>query len=147
MLFGINRMRGYKKALEDKNMPIDETLISRCDFTVEDAKKAVLGLLQRSNRPDAFFAINDDLAIGAIAAAKELGFKIPEEVAVVGFSNSRRSRYMEPWVSTMDQNPKQVGREAARLLFDQLEGKPNSKEIKEVVVHADLVIRTSSDKS
>ncbi|WP_421920447.1 LacI family DNA-binding transcriptional regulator [Marinifilum sp.] len=146
MLFGRNRMRGYKMALEEKGLPIDETLISRCDFTVEDAKKAVLELLKRSNRPDAFFAINDDLAIGAIAAAKELGLKIPEEVAVVGFSNSRRSRYMEPSVSTMDQNPKQVGREAAKLLFDQLENKPDSKAIKEVVVQADLVVRTSSDR-
>ena len=146
MLFGRNRMRGYKKALEAHNMPIDETLISRCDFTVEDAKKAAKELLSRSNRPDAFFAINDDLAIGAIAAAKELGLKVPEELAVVGFSNSRRSRYMEPSVSTMDQNPKQVGREAAKLLFDQLENKPDGKTVKEVVVHADLLVRTSSDK-
>lgn len=146
MLFGINRMRGYKLALEEKNMPIDETLISRCDFTVEDAKKAAMGLLSRSNRPDAFFAINDDLAIGAIAAAKELGLKIPEEVAVVGFSNSRRSRYMEPSVSTMDQNPKLVGREAAILLFEQMENKPDAKKVKEAVVHADLIVRTSSDR-
>ncbi|MCT4602190.1 MAG: LacI family transcriptional regulator [Marinifilum sp.] len=146
MLFGRNRMRGYKKALKEKGMPIDETLISRCDFTVEDAKNASLELLSRSNRPDAFFAINDELAIGAIAATKELGLKIPEEVAVVGFSNSRRSRYMEPSMSTMDQNPKQVGREAAKLLFDQLEDKPGAKDVKEVVVHADLLVRTSSEK-
>ncbi|MDQ2178135.1 LacI family DNA-binding transcriptional regulator [Marinifilum sp. D714] len=146
MLFGRNRMRGYKKALEDKDMAIDETLISRCDFTVEDAKNASLELLKRSNRPDAFFAINDELAIGAMTAAKELGLKIPEEVAVVGFSNSRRSRYMEPSMSTMDQNPKQVGREAAKLLFDQMEDKPGAKDVKEVVVHADLLVRTSSER-
>jgi len=146
MLFGRNRMRGYKKALLDHSFDVDETLISRCDFTVEDAKKVAMELLKRANRPDAFFAINDDLAIGALAAAKELGIKIPQEVAVVGFSNSRRSRYMEPSVSTMDQNPKQVGREAAKLLFDQMENKPNAKDVKEVVVVADLIVRTSSDR-
>jgi LacI family transcriptional regulator len=146
MLFGRNRMRGYKKALKEKGFELDETLISRCDFTVEDAKKAALELLSRANRPDAFFAINDELAIGAIAAAKEMGLKIPSELAVVGFSNSRRSRYMEPAISTMDQNPKQVGREAAKLLFEQLDNKPESKEVKEVVVHADLLVRTSSEK-
>ncbi|MUP37280.1 LacI family DNA-binding transcriptional regulator [Labilibaculum euxinus] len=146
MLFGTNRLRGYKKALEDKNIPLDETLISRCDFTVEDAKSLALDLLSRVNRPDAIFAINDDMAIGAIAAAKELGLKIPNDLAVVGFSNSRRSRYMEPSVSTMDQNPKEVGREAARLLFEQMEKTPDAKAIKEVVVHADLIVRTSSDK-
>jgi len=79
-------------------------------------------------------------------AAKELGFKIPEEVAVVGFSNSRRSRYMEPSISTMDQNPKEVGREAANLLFEQMEDKPDSDKVKEAVVHADLIIRASSEK-
>ncbi|MGQ1910302.1 LacI family DNA-binding transcriptional regulator [Marinifilum sp. RC60d5] len=146
MLFGRNRLRGYKKALADNNINLDETLISRCDFTVEDAKKLCLDLFGRTNRPDAVFAINDDMAIGAIAAAKELGLKIPEEVAVVGFSNSRRSRYMEPSVSTMDQNPKEVGREAAKLLFSQMEKTPEAKEVKEVVVHADLIVRTSSDK-
>lgn len=146
MLFGTNRLRGYKKALKDHNIPLDETLISRCDFTYEDAKSLALDLLGRSNRPDAIFAINDDMAIGAIAAAKELGLRIPKDLAVVGFSNSRRSRYMEPSVSTMDQNPKEVGREAARLLFEQMEKTPEAKAIKEVVVHADLIVRTSSDK-
>ena len=146
MLFGRNRFRGYKKALADRNIHLDETLISRCDFTLEGAKKLVLDLLGRVNRPDAIFAINDDMAIGAIAAAKELGLKIPKDVAVVGFSNSRRSRYMEPSVSTMDQNPKEIGREAARLLFSQMEKTPDAKKIREVVVHADLIVRTSSDK-
>ncbi|MGZ2370766.1 LacI family DNA-binding transcriptional regulator [Ancylomarina sp. YFZ004] len=146
MLYGRNRMRGYKKALAAKNISLDETLISRCEFTVDSAKKATMELLARSNRPDAFFAINDELAIGAIMAAKELGFKIPEEVAIVGFSNSRRSRYMEPSISTMDQNPKQVGREAANLLFEQMEDKPDSDKVKEAVVHADLIIRASSEK-
>ncbi|MFA9371934.1 MAG: LacI family DNA-binding transcriptional regulator [Labilibaculum antarcticum] len=146
MLFGTNRLRGYKKALQDNNIPLDETLISRCDFTYEDAKNLALDLLGRSNRPDAIFAINDDMAIGAIAAAKELGLNVPNDLAVVGFSNSRRSRYMEPSVSTMDQNPIAVGREAATLLFEQMEKTPEAKDIKEVVVHADLIIRTSSDK-
>ena len=146
MLYGKNRMRGYKRALEDKGIPFDETLISRCEFKVDSAKQATTELLSRINRPDAFFAINDELAIGAIMATKELGLKIPEEVAVVGFSNSRRSRYMEPSISTMDQNPKQVGREAATLLFEQMEDKPDSDKIKEAVVHADLIIRASSDK-
>ncbi|BAX80797.1 LacI family DNA-binding transcriptional regulator [Labilibaculum antarcticum] len=146
MLFGTNRLRGYKKALKDNNIPLDETLISRCDFTYEDAKNLALDLLGRSNRPDAIFAINDDMAIGAIAAAKELGLNVPNDLAVVGFSNSRRSRYMEPSVSTMDQNPIAVGREAATLLFEQMEKTPEAKDIKEVVVHADLIVRTSSDK-
>ncbi|MFA8433045.1 MAG: LacI family DNA-binding transcriptional regulator [Marinifilaceae bacterium] len=147
LLIGRNRMRGYKKALEENGLEVDEELITRCDFTVEDARKATKELLDLPTPPDAIFGINDDMAIGAIYAIKDKGLKIPEDVSVVGFSNSRRSRYMEPSLSTMDQNPKEVGREAAQLLFAQLEHKPEGEEVKEVVIHADLIVRTSSDKS
>ncbi len=146
LLYGRNRRRGYEKALKENNITIDETLIAPCDFTVEEAKSVAKDMLQRVNKPDAFFAINDELAIGAIAAVKELGLKIPEDVAIVGFSNSRRSRYMVPSISTVDQNPKQVGIEAAKLLFEQMGNSPDSKVVKEIVVHADLVVRESSNK-
>lgn len=147
LLIGRNRMRGYKKALKDNGIEVDENLITRCDFTVEDARKAANELLKTSEeRPDAIFGINDDMAIGAIYALKDNKLRIPEDVAVVGFSNSRRSRYMEPSLSTMDQNPKEVGREAARALFDQIENRPEGEELKEVVIHADLIVRTSSDR-
>ncbi len=146
LLYGRNRKRGYEKALKEFGLSIDETLVAPCDFTVEEAKQVAMNMLQRVKRPDAFFAINDELAIGAIAAAKELGLKIPEDVAIVGFSNSRRSRYMVPSISTVDQNPKQVGIETAKLLFEQMEDRSEAKVVKEIVVHADLVVRESSKK-
>ncbi len=146
LLYGKNRRRGYEKALKERGVAVDETLVARCDFTVEEAKNVATEMLQRKNRPDAFFAINDELAIGTIAAAKELGLKIPEDVAVVGFSNSRRSRYMVPSISTVDQNPRQVGIEAAKLLFEQMEDTSEAKVVKEIVVHSDLVVRESSNK-
>ncbi|MCT4615181.1 MAG: LacI family transcriptional regulator [Marinifilaceae bacterium] len=145
MLFGKNRMRGYKKAIADSGMPFDKSLLIKSDFTVEAAKEKSLDLLSSGNKPDAIFAINDDLAIGAISAAKELGIKIPEQLAVVGFSNTKRSRYMQPSISTMDQNPKQVGQEAARLLFASIENKSEPHKPKTVVVQSDLIIRESSD--
>ncbi|PID88550.1 MAG: LacI family transcriptional regulator, partial [Bacteroidia bacterium] len=146
LLYGRNRRRGYEKALKEKGVAIDESLVARCDFTVEEAKNVATEMLQRENRPDAFFAINDELAIGTIAAAKELGLKIPDDVAVVGFSNSRRSRYMVPSISTVDQNPRQVGVEAAKLLFEQMKDTSEAKVVKEIVVHSDLMVRESSNK-
>lgn len=146
MLTGRNRMRGYKKALQDNNIKVDETLICRCEFNVESAREASLKLLERINKADAIFGINDDMAIGAIRAAQELNISVPEELTIVGFSNSRRSRYMNPQLSTIDQNPREIGRIAAELLFNQINNAIDAKEPKELIVSADLIIRSSSDK-
>lgn len=146
MLIGRNRFRGYRAALTNHGLPIDNSLIVRCNLTVDNAKQATSELLNLKNPPDAIFGINDDVAIGALYAIKEKGLSIPDDVAVVGFSNSRRSSYMEPALSTLDQNPLKIGILAAKLLFDQIEGKPVA-EGKEIIVPATLIVRASSDKS
>ena len=90
---GKNRMKGYLKAMTLNKLEINTDYIVRCeDFSVKAAKEATQRLLNMKNMPDAIFGINDDMAIGAIEAIKEKGLKIPEEVAVFGFSNSKRSR-------------------------------------------------------
>lgn len=81
--------------MEANHLPAKTELIWHCsDFTVEAGKEATRQLLSRKERPDAIFGITDDLAIGAIEAIKEKGLNIPEDIAVVGFSNTKRSRYM-----------------------------------------------------
>ncbi len=146
MLIGRNRYRGYKAALENHRMEIDSKLIVRCNLTVEDAKEATLKLLQMETPPDAIFGINDEVAIGALFAIKEMGLNIPDDIAVVGFSNSNRSRYIEPTLTTMDQNPEKIGILAAKLLFEQIEGKLGKGETKEIIVPATLIVRTSSNR-
>ena len=96
MLIGRNRFRGYRAALTNHGLPIDNRMIVRCNLTVDDAREAVLKMFDMKNPPDAIFGINDEVAIGALYAVKEKGMKIPEDVAIVGFSNSRRSSYIEP---------------------------------------------------
>jgi LacI family transcriptional regulator len=146
MLIGRNRYRGYKAALENHRMEIDSKLIVRCNLTVEDAKEATLKLLKMEIPPDAIFGINDEVAIGALFAIKEMGLNIPDDIAVVGFSNSNRSRYIEPTLTTMDQNPEKIGILAAKLLFEQIEGKLGHGETKEIIVPATLIVRTSSNR-
>ncbi|MBI9067517.1 MAG: LacI family DNA-binding transcriptional regulator [Salinivirgaceae bacterium] len=146
MLIGRNRFRGYKAALSNYDIPLDEDLIVRCNITVEDAKEEAKKLLNLPNPPDAIFGINDEVAIGALFAIKEKGLSIPGDISVVGFSNSNRSRYMEPSLTTLDQNPVKIGTLAAKLLFEQIDGKLGSGETKEIIVPATLIIRSSSDK-
>ncbi len=147
MLIGRNRMRGYKAALNNNNIEFDPNLVVRCNLTVEDAKTATNRLLEMETPPDAIFGINDEVAIGALFAIKEHGLKIPDDICVVGFSNSNRSRYIEPSLTTMDQNPEKIGTLAAKLLFEQIEGNHGYAETKEIIVPADLIVRASSNRT
>ena len=144
---GKNRLKGYKKAMTDSGLEIYPDLIVRCDdFSVPAAKEAVLKLLDSEHVPDAIFGINDDMAIGALEAVKEKGLRIPEDVAIFGFSNSKRSRYMTPSVSTINQFPEKVGEKAAELLFEQILD-PRHARIREEVINCELIVRESSDRS
>lgn len=144
LLIGRNRTRGYKNALSKANIPFDPDLVIHSDFTIDKAQKAATELLQNKD-VDAIFCLNDDLAIGAVYAAKELGLSIPEDLAVVGFYNSKRSRYMNPSISTVDLNPHEVGVLTAGLLFEQITSGEVDNE-KEIIVPSNLIIRESSKK-
>lgn len=144
---GKNRMKGYLKAMTVNKLEIDTDYIMRCeDFSVKAAHEATRHLLSLKNIPDAIFGINDDMAIGAIEAIKEKGLKIPEDIAVFGFSNSKRSRYMTPSVSTINQFPEKIGERAAELLFEQILDRKHAK-IREETIGCELIIRESSDRS
>lgn len=144
---GRNRMKGYLKALTMHRLEINTDYIARCeDLSVQAAKEATLRLLNMKNIPDAIFGINDDMAIGAIEAIKEKGLKIPEDIAVVGFSNSKRSHYMTPTVSSINQFPEKIGEKAAELLFKQILD-PKHAQFREEVINSELIVRESSDRS
>lgn len=140
-------MKGYLKAMTMNKLEINTDYIMRCeDFSVKAAQEATHRLLSLKNVPDAIFGINDDMAIGAIEAIKEKGLKIPEDIAVFGFSNSKRSRYMTPSVSTINQFPEKIGETAAELLFEQILDNKHAK-IREEVIGCELIVRESSDRS
>ena len=143
---GGNRKEGYERALAANNVPIRPEYICRCaDFSMEAGKEAALKLLSLPVRPDAFFGISDDLAIGAMEAIKEKGLSIPQDVAIVGFSNTKRSRYMTPTLSTINQFPERIGKAAAYILFEQIINSKYAK-IKKEVVPCELIVRDSSSR-
>ena len=144
---GKNRMKGYLKAMTQNKLSIDTDLLLRCkEFSVESAKKAVIQLLDSGKTPDAFFGINDDMAIGALEAIKEKGLRVPQDITIFGFSNSKRSRYMTPSISTVNQFPEKIGETAAEILFEQILNSKHAK-IREEVINCELIIRESSDRS
>lgn len=143
---GGNRVEGYTKAMTANQLPVRAQHVCRCsDFTVRAGKEATLQLLGSGDQPDAIFGITDDLAIGAIEAIKEKGLNVPNDIAVVGFSNTKRSRYMNPTVSSINQFPEKIGKVAADLLFEQILNNRQSK-IRKEVINCELIVRESSDK-
>ena len=150
LLISEDRLRGYKDALREANLPYQENFVLQCPSgTLEEAEKATRKLLALTPPPDAIFANNDMLAMGAMKAIKEKGLNIPGDVALMGFSNWFFSQLMDPPLSSVDQPGYEMGQEAARLLIrhiemkdkDQGEPQPETK-----VLKTRLIVRQSSIK-
>lgn len=138
-----NRMQGYKQALKDKQIPIDEKLIIPCDFDPENAKKALHHLMNEYSDIDGIFTVNDELGVEAILTLKSMNIKVPDQVSVVGFGDFPICRIVEPNLSSIQHNPYQIGLEAAQCLLDQINNK-NKNYNKGRIIPSELVIRSSS---
>ena len=72
-------------------------------------------MLERNDRPDGFFCVNDDTAIGVMYTAKRMGFNIPDDISVCGFTNGNRAVACDPMLTTVEQRGAEVGKEAATI--------------------------------
>ena len=136
-----NRLNGYMKAMKEYRLNPSGQDIVRCD-DIGSAETVIPGLLMRNPRPDAFFAVNDLTAAQALMIIKRHGLKIPEDIAVVGFTNSQIATLTDPGLTSVDQKGYEMGQVAARLLMDRIEN-PGSP-LKNRVITSELVIRGSS---
>ena len=135
-----NRYNGYRDALLKNSLQPDPLLTRYCDNRAE-AEAITPAMMETDNPPDAFFAVNDDTAIGIMYSVKRMGYSVPGDVSVCGFTNGERAIACDPMLTTVEQRGKTVGEEAANILIDQVEGIiPMSKVVKRVV-RTRLVIR------
>lgn len=138
-----NRFNGYKDALYKHGLKVIDELVRLCDTRAE-AERVTPAMLRMSPRPDAFFAVNDETALGVIYTAKQLGYTIPGEVSVCGFSNSLLSTACDPQLTTIDQHGEQVGRQAAEMLIGIAEGRYDSTHAIKRVVKTELIARQTT---
>jgi DNA-binding LacI/PurR family transcriptional regulator len=136
------RLQGYRDALTKHHIPIHKELIISYDLSIEKVHIYVKHLLDLSHPPDALFAINDPTAIRAIQVIKTKGLKVPEDIAVIGFSNEFAGEVMEPSLTTVSQPLEEIGRVATQLLIDQIEKESTKPLIKEL--KTTLIIRNSA---
>lgn len=109
-----DRVRGYSEAMAEAGLE-NQATVRTCAFQLEEAKAAALGLIAGADRPSAVFAVVDDVAIGVLAAARELGLSVPRDLSVIGIDDRSESAALQ--LTTIRQDPAAVGRAAAARLL------------------------------
>lgn len=140
-----DRTRGFVDAHTKHKLTINKEQIVPTGFAIEDGQRVANAIIDSGEIPDAIFASNDTSAIGAMQVFKKRGFKIPEDIAFVGFTESRMGAIIEPPLTSVLQPAKEIGREAARLVLEQIEN-PLTFKPQIIVLNGQLNIRASSSK-
>lgn len=138
------RLEGYKEALEQAGIKIQQELIIPSGFHEQNGYSAMEKLLDLKIKADAIFAVNDPCAIGAFQKIKELGLKIPEEYAIVGFSNNKITELLDPPITTLNQPSYEMGKKAAEILIEEIKSKSKKIEPRTIVLKTELIIRKST---
>jgi len=135
-----NRYNGYRDALLKNGLRPREEDIRVCDNRM-DAEAITPDILSREEIPDAFFAVNDDTAIGILYTAKRMGYRIPQDISICGFTNGDRAIACDPMLTTVEQRGVAVGEEAANILIGEVEGLLPAEKVERRVVRTRLIIR------
>ena len=135
-----NRYNGYRDALLRAGLKPEERFFRICDNRT-DAEAITPEMLSQEEVPDAFFAVNDDTAIGILYTAKRMGFRVPDDISICGFTNGQRAVACDPMLTTVEQRGVRVGEEAANILISKIEGEIPRDKVEKRVVRTRLIIR------
>ncbi|MBC2863599.1 LacI family DNA-binding transcriptional regulator [Streptomyces mexicanus] len=142
------RVDGYRDALRDAGLAVDERLVEVGDFTEEGGRRAMARLLERAPDVDAVFAGSDVTAAGARQVLRETGRRIPDDVALVGYDDSAIARHMDPPLTSVRQPIEEMGRAMIDLLLTEIaDHRPvpsPAREPRQTVLPTELVVRASS---
>ncbi|MEV0155545.1 LacI family DNA-binding transcriptional regulator [Micromonospora sp. NPDC050686] len=134
------REAGFRKAMADAGVPVDERLVGVGGFKTESAAGTAAELLALPDRPTAIFAGNDLSAISTMDVARSMGLTVPDDLSVIGFDNVPESALVNPPLTTISQPLQRMGAEALRLLIDLIAGVERDTHIQ---LPTELVIRSS----
>lgn len=143
------RREGYIQAMEEADLTIPYNYVVPDVSNMQKAMEVTEKLLQQKNPPDAFFAVSDHTALGVLKVAVAKGIKIPEEIGIMGFANEMFTDVTSPRLSSVDQQSKQMGRDASDIYFNHIitlraANKPVG--LVRRVIESKLVVRESSKR-
>jgi len=134
------RQRGYERALAESGIPVDPSLIVKSTFEPRGGLVAGTQLLARKDRPTAIFSVNDYTAVGVMAAARDLGLRVPNDLALVGYNDSNISALLPTPLTSVALPLREMGEAAVDLLLKRIEG----EEVESIVIPPTLLVRASS---
>jgi len=111
------RLNGYRKALAEAGIPFDRALVREGNFTAESGYEPMYALLDLEDRPTAVFIGSDEVALGALDAARQRGITAPDDLSVIGFDNLPVGRYLQPPLTTVHLPAFDLGREAGNMIL------------------------------
>lgn len=138
------RKHGYLEALRENRIPIDRNLVACGKIDYDFALQSTVSLLKREDRPDAILAFNDIITFAAFNAIKQVGLRIPDDVALIGFTDDVHAAYVTPRMSVIEDQAQPMGVTACQLLFKNING---DQTIYKEIVPQKLVIRETSAKN
>lgn len=139
------RQRGYKKALKDNKIKLNEKLIDYCNFTRESNLSTARRLLYTPNYPDGILCFSDQVAISVMLAAKERGLSIPEDISIIGFNNEPVDELIQPSLTSIDQPGYEMGVTSAKLIIKRIKNYKGKHARK--ILNSSLIIRNSTNKN
>jgi len=143
----IDRFLGYKKALEDHGLKFDPGLVYTCEnVDYQDGRRAARKLLEEHRDVDGIFAITDMAAVGALEVLNENGVVVPDDIALMGFSNWFISSVITPALSTIDQPGYLMGKRAFKLLHKEMKAKKKNRDFtpRTIELPTRLIMRSST---
>lgn len=139
------RKRGYISALEKNGLPVDDSIIVQCD-SYDCAFVATQNMMCRLNPPDAIFAVNDETAVGTLNWLKRAGFRVPESVSIMGFTDGLLSSVTDPLLTTVSQHGSEIGRRASAILIKRISEDTSTFTPIVDIVKTELMIRNTTRK-
>jgi LacI family transcriptional regulator len=136
------RQEGYRQALEASNIAYDPSYIHISDILPEDGYQAIIDTVCKGMPVDGIFCYNDIMAFGAMQALKDNHYRIPEDIAIVGYDDIQYSGWVYPPLTTVSIQKHQMGFEAFRMLISRLSGK--RKKIQHKILPVEIIVRKSS---
>jgi LacI family transcriptional regulator len=136
-----DRLEGHRQALSEAGLALDSIPLERGDWSATSGYQATQRLLEAAQPFSAIFAQNDQMAVGAIRALREAGFRVPDDVSIIGFDDIPLASYFDPPLTTLRQPMEELGRQAALLLVKTIQNAGRLPE--QVSIRARLVERAS----
>jgi LacI family transcriptional regulator len=138
------RFKGYEACLKKYGRELEDELVKQVMFSPESAVEATKNLLDQAAKPDGIFAVNDEVGFGVMKVIQERSYKIPEDIALVGFDDIPLAAFAPVALSSVSRQSKKIGEQSAQLFLSKMNGVSDHQQ---VTLEPELIVRSSSQRN